>query len=153
METLFVTGGSGFIGNSFVRHAVDAGKNVQALTRSEKSAERVRAAGATPIRGDLLQAGEWQAVAAQAQVVVHLAQPETYGTRITRKRALNFRQERLRMDANLLDSLKPDVVQRVIYVGGTSYYGSQGNRTVDESDDPSAQRVGALYRPGHRSAG
>jgi nucleoside-diphosphate-sugar epimerase len=136
MNTVFVTGGSGFIGSFFVRHALNAGKNVQVLTRSEKSAARVRAAGATPVMGDMLQAGAWQAVAAQAQVVVHLAQPETYGTRVTRQRALSFREERLRMDANLLDCLKPSVVQHVIYVGGTSYYGFQGDQMVDESATP-----------------
>jgi nucleoside-diphosphate-sugar epimerase len=147
MDTIFVTGGSGFIGSFFVRHALKAGKNVQVLTRSEKSAERVRAAGATPVMGDILQAGAWQAVAAQAQVVVHLAQPETYGTRVTRQRALSFRQERLRMDANLLDSLYPGVVQRVIYVGGTSYYGFQGDQLVDESVIPQPKGWGPYLAP------
>ena len=147
MDTLFVTGGSGFIGSSFVRHALGTGKTVQVLTRSEKSAERVRASGATPIMGDLLQAGTWQAAAAQAQIVVHLAQPETYGTRITRQRALSFRQERLRMDANLLDSLKPGIVQRVIYVGGTSYYGYQGDQLVDESAIPEPKGWGPYIAP------
>jgi len=136
MDTVFVTGGSGFIGSAFVRHALSAGKNVQVLTRSEKSAERVRAAGAMPIMGDLLQVGAWQTIAAQATIIVHLAQPETYGTRVTHQRAVRFRQDRLQMDANLLNSLKPDMVQRVIYVGGTSYYGFQGDQLVDESAIP-----------------
>jgi nucleoside-diphosphate-sugar epimerase len=147
MNTMFVTGGSGFIGSSFVRHALDAGKNVQVLTRSEKSAERVRASGATPVMGDMLRSGAWQTVAAQASIVVHLAQPETYGTRVTRQRALNFRQERLKMDANLLDSLKPDVVQRVIYVGGTSYYGLQGDQLVDETAIPQPKGWGPYIAP------
>ena len=147
MNTLFVTGGSGFIGSSFVRHALGAGKNVQVLTRSEKSAERVRASGAAPIRGNLLQPGAWQAAAAQAQIVVHLAQPETFGTRVTHQRALSFREERLRMDANLLDCLKPDVVQRVIYVGGTSYYGLQGDQLVDETAIPQPKGWGPYIAP------
>jgi nucleoside-diphosphate-sugar epimerase len=147
MDTFFVTGGSGFIGSAFVRHALVAGKNIQVLTRSEKSAERVLASGATPIMGDMLQAGAWQAAAAQAQVVVHLAQPETYGTRVTRQRALSFRQERLMMDANLLDALKPGVVQRVIYVGGTSYYGFQGDQLVDESATPQPKGWGPYIAP------
>ena len=60
MTTLFVTGGTGFIGSSFVRHALAAGKELQVLTRSENSAERVRASGATPILGVMLHTGPWQ---------------------------------------------------------------------------------------------
>ena len=146
-QTIFVTGGSGFIGSRFVHHALQNGRHIQALTRSEKSAEKMRALGAEPILGDMLQPGSWQEAAAQAQVVVHLAQPETYGTRITRERAEKFRQERLRMDANLLDVLKPDPERRVIYVGGTSYYGSQGEQLVDESATPHPKGWGPYIAP------
>ena len=146
-HTIFVTGGSGFIGSRFVHHALNRGHHLQVLTRSEKSAERLRALGATPILGDMLQPGSWQAAAAEAQIVVHLAQPETYGARITRKRAENFRQERLRMDANLLDALKPDVERRIIYVGGTSYYGFQGEQLVDEAAIPRPKGWGPYIAP------
>ncbi len=147
MTTLFVTGGTGFIGSSFVRQALDAGKQLQVLTRSENSAERVRASGATPVLGDMLHTGPWQAAAAKAQIVVHLAQPETFGARVTRERALIFRQERLRMDENLLSVLKPGEVQRVIYVGGTSYYGFQGSSLVDESATPQPKGWGPYIAP------
>src|SRR5262245_44656794 len=106
--TIFVTGGSGFIGSAFVRRAVEAGHHVQVLTRSEKSAERVRASGAEPVIGDLNTSGPWQEAVAKAQIVVHLAQPETYGEKVTAKRAERFREQRLKMDANLLDCLRPE---------------------------------------------
>jgi hypothetical protein len=51
------------------------------------------------------------------------------------------------MDANLLDSLKPDVVRRVIYVGGTSYYGAQGSQIVDESSRPQPTGWGPYIAP------
>ena len=76
-DSIFVTGGSGFIGGAFLRLALAAGKQVQVLTRSESSAERVRRQGAQPVLGDLTAPGPWQAVAAQAETVLHLAQPET----------------------------------------------------------------------------
>lgn len=146
-HTIFVTGGSGFIGSSFVQHALKQGHQLQVLTRSEKTAEKLRALGTTPILGDMLQRGSWQAAAAEAQIVVHLAQPETYGARITRNRAEKFRQERLKMDANLFDSLKPDAVRRIIYVGGTSYYGFQGEQLVDESALPRPKGWGPYIAP------
>jgi len=146
-HTIFVTGGSGFIGSQFVRRALQRDHQIQVLTRSEKSAGRVRALGATPIIGDILQPGTWQKAAAEAQVVVHLAQPQTFGTRVTRERAETFRQERLRMDANLLDSLKPDLERRIVYVAGTSYYGFQGDQLVDEATTPHPKGWGPYIAP------
>jgi nucleoside-diphosphate-sugar epimerase len=52
-DAVFVTGGSGFIGGTLVRRLVGEGREVRALARSEGSAEKVRAQGAEPVRGDL----------------------------------------------------------------------------------------------------
>ncbi len=56
MRNVFVTGGSGFIGSAFVRAAVAAGWEVRALARSAASADRLRALGASPVHGDVLDA-------------------------------------------------------------------------------------------------
>jgi nucleoside-diphosphate-sugar epimerase len=146
-RTLFVTGGSGFIGSEFVRQAVHAGHAVEVLTRSNRSAERIRDLGAVPVAGDLLQPGPWQSTIAEAQAVVHLAQPETYGGRVTRKRAESFRQSRLRMDTNLFEALTGGGDRRIVYVGGTSYYGSQGERLVDETTMPHPKGWGPYIAP------
>ena len=137
METrIFVTGGSGFIGSAFLRQALQAGHHVQVLSRSAGSAERARRQGAEAIAGDLNAPGPWPESAAQAPVVLHLAQPETYGTKVTRQHAEHFRAQRLQMDANLLDSLRPGTLEKLIYIAGTSYYGNQGDRLVDEDTTP-----------------
>src|SRR5256885_1642209 len=64
METLFVTGGTGFIGSAFVDQAVNASYRVQALTRSEAGAERLRSAGAEPVLGDPIESVGWETAAA-----------------------------------------------------------------------------------------
>lgn len=53
MASAFVTGGSGFIGGHLIRRLVADGWTATALARSDASAERVRAAGAEPVKGDL----------------------------------------------------------------------------------------------------
>ena len=53
---IFVTGATGFIGAYFLRAAVAAGHEVDALTRSENDAASLTAQGATAIVGDLSDA-------------------------------------------------------------------------------------------------
>ncbi|HEX2573674.1 MAG TPA: NAD-dependent epimerase/dehydratase family protein [Polyangia bacterium] len=49
----FVTGGSGFVGRELIAMLVGKGYEVRALARSPKAEAAVRAAGATPVSGDL----------------------------------------------------------------------------------------------------
>jgi nucleoside-diphosphate-sugar epimerase len=53
MPTTFVTGGSGFIGSTLIRRLVAEGWTVRALARSPAAADKVQAAGAEPVRGEL----------------------------------------------------------------------------------------------------
>ncbi|QIG41688.1 NAD-dependent epimerase/dehydratase family protein [Nocardioides anomalus] len=73
MSRVFVTGGSGSIGRRLVRRLVDEGHEVSGLVRSEESAALLAAAGATPVLGELTDAGTWQDALAGHEVVFHLA--------------------------------------------------------------------------------
>ncbi len=136
VTTTFVTGGTGFIGEAFVRCMRGAGHRVRVLSRSTPSAAKVRSLGAEVVEGDLLVPGPWQDVAREAEHVVHLAQPQAFGGRVSRARAEAYRKGRERMDRHLLDVLDPKVVKRVVYVSGTSYYGNLGVQLRDETATP-----------------
>jgi dihydroflavonol-4-reductase len=53
-DTTFVTGGTGFLGGAIVQRLVALGRPVKALARSEEGARTLRALGAEPVRGDVL---------------------------------------------------------------------------------------------------
>ncbi len=55
MKSVFVTGGTGYIGREFSRRARKAGWEVRVLTRSEKNNDGFRAKGFSPVVGDLAQ--------------------------------------------------------------------------------------------------
>lgn len=71
---IFVTGGSGFVGQNVIPKLREAGHEVLALARSTASAAKVEAVGAGAVRDDLLDLGPATRTAlARTQAVVHLA--------------------------------------------------------------------------------
>jgi nucleoside-diphosphate-sugar epimerase len=70
---VFITGATGFIGTAVTRELIDAGHKVLGLTRSEKGAQSLRAAGAEVHHGNIDDLETIHSGAAQADAVVHLA--------------------------------------------------------------------------------
>ncbi len=71
---LFVTGGSGFVGQNIIPVLLQQGHQVFALVRSNKAADKVKALGATPVMDDLTALSKnTEHALAQCQCVVHSA--------------------------------------------------------------------------------
>jgi len=70
---VFVTGGTGQTGPAIVTELVSSGHRVTGLARSEESAARLEALGATPLRGSVDDLDSLRAGASQADGVVHMA--------------------------------------------------------------------------------
>jgi nucleoside-diphosphate-sugar epimerase len=68
---IFVTGATGYIGRHVVAALRAAGLDVAALARSEEAESKVRAMGATPVRGNLGHSSGWIGRAARSAAVVH----------------------------------------------------------------------------------
>ncbi|MFC8100283.1 NAD-dependent epimerase/dehydratase family protein [Streptomyces sp. NPDC057363] len=75
---VFLTGGSGFVGQHLIRQLRAEGHTVLALARSEASVQKVTKAGAQPVRGDLADlvkasAPAWLKQLHDVDAVVHAA--------------------------------------------------------------------------------
>jgi nucleoside-diphosphate-sugar epimerase len=73
MATVFVTGGSGYVGRNLIKALVAQGDHVRALARSEKSMAAVAAVGAAPVKGDLDDVAAMTEGMRGATVVYHAA--------------------------------------------------------------------------------
>ena len=73
MPDVFLTGGSGWVGGALLRRLVADGRHVRALARSVIASEIVRSRGAEPVRGDLLQPGDWEKRLAGCAILYHVA--------------------------------------------------------------------------------
>lgn len=135
---VFLVGATGFIGEQVLRQLrLRPDVAVWALGRSAASLRAIEAAGATPVQGDLGQDGPWREALAQATVVIHAAQPATFGQRVGRRQALAYERERLAMGQRLFAALPRQQPARLLYVAGNSYYGETGNgRPLDEGMQP-----------------
>ena len=70
---VIITGGSGFVGGAVLDRLVAAARPVRALARSDESAAALGAAGAEPVRGDILDPASLERAMAGAEVVYHAA--------------------------------------------------------------------------------
>lgn len=70
---VFVTGGTGTIGTAVVAELITSGHTVSALARSDRSADLLTAAGATPVHGSLTDLDVLRAAARDSDGVVSLA--------------------------------------------------------------------------------
>jgi 2-alkyl-3-oxoalkanoate reductase len=135
---VFVAGASGAIGRPLVAKLVAAGHEVTGMTRSERSAERIREASAGAVVADVFDADAVRDAMVQAgtEVVVHqlTALPERMNFRDSN---LYTATNRVRTEGtrNLLDGARAAGARRFVCQSIAFAYRNEGTRVKTE-DDP-----------------
>jgi 2-alkyl-3-oxoalkanoate reductase len=136
---VFVAGAAGAIGRPLVPRLVAAGHQVTGTTRSPERAEEIRAAGATPVVVDALDA-------VALREAVEVAAPEAVVHQLTslparfnpRRRGLYDATNRVRREGtrNLLDAARAAGARRFVCQSIAFAYAPQGPPRVLDEDAP-----------------
>ncbi|CAL9667492.1 NAD-dependent epimerase/dehydratase family protein [Streptomyces sp. enrichment culture] len=113
---VFLTGGSGYVGQAVITALMRHGHTVEALARSETAAGVVGALGAVPVTGGLGDLEVLRAAAARTDAVIHLAQATSA-------------EEDLAAASSMQDSIGSGTY---VHTGGTWVYGDTEG-VVDET--------------------
>lgn len=115
MKQVFVTGGSGFVGQNLIPMLIENGYKVKALARSAQAIQKVEQLGATAVKGDL---NDKQALAVGVKdcaSVFHLAASVDFFASEKDLKKLHVEATEL-----LLSVAKKANVQKFIYLGAAS---------------------------------
>jgi nucleoside-diphosphate-sugar epimerase len=121
---VFVLGGTGSIGSAVVRELVRRGHQVHGLARSDTSAKKLAALGATPLSGDIASPERWVVTLPRLDGIIHVA--------------CDFSAAMGEIDRRLLDVLLPALAAqpkrpRFIYTGGCWLFGATGDEVATEA--------------------
>ncbi len=124
----FVTGGSGFVGGTLVQMLVSRGNTVKALARSERAADRIRALGAEPVRGDIEQLETLAQGLSGCDVVFHTAAALDFGNNTSRQEQVNIEGTR-----NIIEATRRGGVKRLVTVSASSIIAD--GRPINNADE------------------
>jgi nucleoside-diphosphate-sugar epimerase len=111
VATVFVTGGSGFIGQRLIERLLDEGNVVFALSRSKRSEELMSDLGAQPVPGRLGDLDSLKAAASHCELAFHAAaHVGDWGSR------WEFEHTNVRGTANVIEACRAAGVRRLVHV-------------------------------------
>jgi len=129
MQKIFFTGGSGFVGQNMIPKLIHHGFEVHALTRSAKSAEKVKKVGAIPVMDDLTNLSHNTIAALKlCDFVVHSAAYMDFNYDKEKFYTINVEATK-----SLLKLAKENSVKRFIYISAAPVV--PGSPIVNLSED------------------
>jgi nucleoside-diphosphate-sugar epimerase len=115
MKQVFVTGGSGFVGQNLIPMLIEKGYKVKALARSEQAIQKVEQLGATAIKGDLNDAKALAEGAKDSSTIFHLAASVDFFASEKELKKLHVEATEL-----LLSVAKNANIKKFVYLGAAS---------------------------------
>lgn len=140
---VFVTGGTGFIGDEVVRQLRDRGDEVVCLVRNPEKGSKLRDRGCELIAGDL---GDERAIRTGMEgcdAAIHAAAVYEVGIPASERAAM--REANVGGTERVLSAALELKVPKVVYVSTVGVFGNTNGRIVDESYEHPAESFTSCY--------
>lgn len=137
---VFVTGGSGFLGQTVIRRLRAKGHSVLALARSPQAAQTVTAAGATAIAGDLFNPQSFSDALKSVEAVIHCAAPVKFWGEWS-----EFETGTLVATLNLARTASNCGVKRFVTISSESVLQDKGSLLDIDESFPYPKRPNSFY--------
>ncbi len=132
---VFITGGTGFVGQFMTKRLAELGHEVSVLTRSAAKAASLPP-GASAIEGNPMVSGPWQDRVSEHDVVINLAGASIF-TPWTKKARRDILSSRTATTRNVVDALKKsgkDVV--LVNASAVGFYGGRKDDAILDESSP-----------------
>jgi uncharacterized protein (TIGR01777 family) len=147
---IFITGGTGFVGERLVEKFIGEGHQITLLTRGGKRGKAL-ASGITVLAGDPIQEGDWQNEVPDHDVAINLAGASIFA-RWTEEAKRQIRESRILTTRHLVAAMKGNRLHTLISASGVGYYGSSGDEIVTEDSPPGGGFLAQLSQDWEREA-
>ena len=128
---VFLTGGTGFLGEAILTRLVADGRTVRALSRSAAGAKRLASAGAEPVAGDILDTTTLTHAFTGCEVVYHIAGLNGFclpdPTQLARMNVIGT--------LNVVRAASAAGVRRIVYTSSAATIG-EAHGTIGREDSP-----------------
>lgn len=128
---IFMTGATGFIGNSTARHLIEQGHELTCLVRNRERATALADLACTLVDGDLSDQDRLAEQMSGHDAVLHNA--ALYEVGIPASRRPDLYEANVTGTANVLNACLASNIPRVLYVSTCAVFGNTGGKSVDES--------------------
>ncbi len=152
-RSLFMLGGTGFIGSELVSQARSEGWRVRALARSAESEGRLESGGAQPIRAEAEDGRQWAHSARGADALIDLVQPP-FPKRLSDRAVARIADQRLAVTRGVLEALGslPETERPLLFFASgvddllPDPSGAASDRSAANPDPSGLSRVGVSVR-------
>ena len=128
---VFVTGGTGFIGGTVVRHLRERGDEVVCLVRSPEKASQLTALGAEIVSGDLGDVAAMRAGMGGCDAVIHAAAMYEVGIPARQRPAMY--EANVTGTERVMTAAREAGVAKIVYVSTCGVFGNTHREVVDEA--------------------
>ncbi len=134
---VFMTGGTGVIGQELIAKLLARGDQVICLTRSLERARSILPEEVELVEGNPVIPGEWEKGMSTCDAVINLAGEPVFDGFWTKGKKRSIRRSRLSTTSNLVDALSRITQPRVmINASAVGYYGDGAESALGEASEP-----------------